>query len=284
MKENYRKIIKALILCFIAAFVMEAAFCVYRIRRGYGNEANIFPLTPDYTVDYVQNQDGVWINASDNPQIVFRTDEPLGHIFISLEEPMSCDANVLLYYVASPDIRFDRLLCESLYIMEGSKKAVINAPFGNNSFFRLEIVSPFHPGEMFIVPAVALSDMTLPKLFGQFSIPRFLLVFVVLFSARLSGIHSSNKAAELKTVSEAGGTPKKRLAYLDALRVIATFSVISVHVIEPVILQLPQGSKIEYAVKTVSMCLLTCNLLFVMISGSLLIPNRSEKVKDFIRK
>lgn len=82
------------------------------------------------------------------------------------------------------------------------------------------------------------------------------------------------------------GSPwgQDRQIYLDYVRFLATVFVISVHVVELAKVQLCAGT-LEFRITEVChFIFLSCNLLFVMTSGALLLPIKGERLGDFYRK
>ena len=72
--------------------------------------------------------------------------------------------------------------------------------------------------------------------------------------------------------------------YIDYLRVIATVFVIGVHTVSLAASMVENGSTSFKVLECFDFAFLSCNLLFVMISGALLLPVRGEKVSAFFRK
>lgn len=77
---------------------------------------------------------------------------------------------------------------------------------------------------------------------------------------------------------------KERKVYLDYLRVIATMFVIGIHTVALAATMVMQGSLEFYILNCFECIFWVCNLLFVMISGALLLPVRGESVGTFYRK
>lgn len=77
---------------------------------------------------------------------------------------------------------------------------------------------------------------------------------------------------------------KSRKVYLDYLRLLATVFVICVHTLELARTQLAPGT-IEFQIAEIChFIFLSCNLLFIMISGALLLPVTGESIKTFFLK
>ena len=77
---------------------------------------------------------------------------------------------------------------------------------------------------------------------------------------------------------------ENRLVYLDVLRVIATLFVIGVHTVSLGASLVPERSVQWYGFEICNYLFVCCNLLFIMISGALLIPVKGERAWQFYRK
>lgn len=75
-----------------------------------------------------------------------------------------------------------------------------------------------------------------------------------------------------------------RLVYLDYLRVIATIFVIGVHTVSLAASMSAPGSMRFHILEIFNFVFLSCNLLFVMLSGALLLPVRGERTRTFFAK
>lgn len=79
----------------------------------------------------------------------------------------------------------------------------------------------------------------------------------------------------------AGAHGTGRKIYMDYLRVIATVFVIGVHTVSLAASMVPPGTTAFYVLEMFDFTFLSCNLLFVMISGGLLLPVRGEAAGHF---
>lgn len=75
-----------------------------------------------------------------------------------------------------------------------------------------------------------------------------------------------------------------RRVYLDYLRVIATVSVIGVHTVSLASSLQERGSLSFYVLEIFDFAFLSSNLLFILISGALLLPVRGERITVFFQK
>lgn len=91
------------------------------------------------------------------------------------------------------------------------------------------------------------------------------------------------RQGEERTITEAQ-PGKKRLLYLDILRMTATVAVIGVHTVSLGTTMVTEHSGYWYGFEIANYLFLCCNLLFIMISGALLLPVRGESAGTFYRK
>lgn len=82
-----------------------------------------------------------------------------------------------------------------------------------------------------------------------------------------------------------GKPPEKdRRVYLDRLRVVATIFVICVHTVSLAATLVTPGSIPFYVLEIFNFSFLSCNLLFIMISGALLLAVEHEQISTFFAK
>ena len=81
-----------------------------------------------------------------------------------------------------------------------------------------------------------------------------------------------------------GAGQEGRKVYLDDLRVLATVFVVCVHTLELARTQLAPGTLPFQLAEVFHFIFLSCNLLFLMISGALLLPMEGERTGTFLTK
>ncbi len=275
--ENNRRKWAAIIIGIALAVVSQLAAAWYAAGRGYGNEEPGYALDPVAIQDY-DIADGRWTVAGEVPMLLFETEQDVGHIHISLEEPLGQDTIVLLYFVKDTEAQFDRFCRIERYMMKGTREADLTVLPGAWRGFRMEIRGDFVPREITWIPATEVSSIQTGQVMGLMD-PVHLFVMCILFAVGMYlWIGRKNERGSL---SADGGI---RMVWLDMVRILAAVFVIVVHVVEPVTLVLRPGSKLLLLSQGITMGALTCNLLFVLISGALLLPYREEPVGTFLRK
>ncbi len=271
MKEHLRKR-AAVCLAVIFAAAMELLLAGYEVSRGAGMEQReAVVIEPAELTAYVATDGGIVATGGD-PVIGFQGKASWGRLELSFGEPLRTDTTMELYYSSEDQPFFDRFRRVEGYLMAGTKKAVINIPAGQWENLRISMHGYFSLEKMEAAPAVAVEQMSLGMVLSQINPVRILLFL-------LFGISGSLLMADKKENST-----KNRLVYLDGVRTVAALFVIVVHVAEPMCLILPQGSKQYVFLTAVSLISLSCNLLFVMISGALLLPWKDESFGTFLKK
>lgn len=319
--QNVGKRWPAIAAGILLAVLAELAIAWYGAGRGYGNESRGYGLEPVSILDY-EMEDGRFRAAGEVPMILFQTEESPGHIHFVFREPLETDTVVVLYYEEDPSSHFDRFSRKERYMMEGTREAALTVPAGDFHGFRLEIRGDFVPESIQVVPAVKAGDITAGMALGQVR-PWRMTVMGVFLAAGLclwqgrrkeERLEAGNRGRRTEDRPEAGnqggrkeerpgtgrqaqggqktgtveGTGYKggagRRVWLDLVRALAAVLVIIVHVTEPAVLILPAGSRLHLAARAISLGALTCNLLFVLISGALLLSWKEEPVGVFVRK
>lgn len=92
------------------------------------------------------------------------------------------------------------------------------------------------------------------------------------------------KISRIKTFLIGNFSAEGRQIYLDILRAAATVSVIAVHTVSLGATLVPAQSGSWYAFEISNYLFLCCNLLFIMMSGALLLPVKGERAVTFYKK
>lgn len=269
---------------FAAAAAIELAAAWYGAGRGYGMETGGTAPEPEIIRDY-EVADGRWNVTGDAPAVIFQSDQDLGHIHISLKEPLESDTAVFLYYTENPEENFDRFSRKERYMMAGTREADLSVPPGKWRKYQFEIRGDFVPEQITAVPAVPVSQIRAEQVIGQIQPLRFLVLGVILAVWLYSWSEDRRKTSGTSGGQAAAAAPAgKRLVWLDFVRTLAAVLVVVLHVTEPVTLILPPGSRLNLLARGTCVAAFTCNLLFVLISGALLLPYREESVGAFVKK
>ena len=228
-------------------------------------------LAADYTIE-----GDFWQPTGQDPQIIFEDCGGWDAVRVNFAEPIVNDSILTLYY---SDGAFDRFHRAEEYLMGGTETALVRVPAGSWDRLRLDIRTDFRLESMEAVPREPLTAAgAARKLMTGGGLLKLLLVLFILWAGILPKVKSMTVKA--KTGKAAGG----RTVWLDAVRALAAVMVVALHVAEPEALALPHDMKRYLFLQALCVFCINCNLLFVLISGALLLPWREENFTEFLKK
>ena len=316
MQHNNKFVFSLSLILALILSVSAELFCAafYVCRGKYSSDHTAADMLDSCTImDYTVTPEGIYRVIGGNPEIQFTTDYDLGQIRISLKEAIENTSPVIFYYAKTPEDPFDTYARQEVYLLAGTDTAVINVRPGHWRSFAIDIKCDFLPESVKLIPAVSVSDLT-PSMLGKGIVPlRFLLILIFSFLAFHDAFSrlrpslgktdvigdsrpdhispdSSDNSKPCRTDPDSSPAPVSfpkrhdRLIYLDLMRILAAFLVIAVHVVEPMKLRAVTRPKLYMLINAVTVLLLSCNILFIMISGSLLLDHSSESIAVFIKK
>lgn len=231
-------------------------------------------------------EDGTLVSRAGDAMLIFHGVETWGQMQLLFEEGPANAATVEWYDSPAQEDTFDRFRRQEAYLLPNSFKARIVLPVRERGNFRLNIHGNFRLSGLDISRRVSLDSLSFGKLVSHLQVIR--MVVLMLFGFLGSWLYEKEQSSKRKKHKNLQGAKAEstegRLVYLDAIRVLAAVLVIVVHVIEPLTLLYPMGSKKYIFLETLSAMSLSCNLLFVMISGALLLPWKEESWSAFLKK
>lgn len=285
-KRNGKNWIKrggAVLLGIVLAILLEGVIGIYRINRGYGQNSSYFPLTVANVNDYVVGgeDNSLWLKTGEIPCMFFYPKRELGHIRLRFKEPLTQEMDVQCSY--GQNNFFHVLQQKNNYLVEGTTEAAFTVPYGKWDSFCLSIKGDFFLEAIEGAEAVPLAFISGSQVMEQVNGVRLFLFLFFFISGGLLLAIKGEKAQEKKA---AGAVERPRVVFLDGIRVLATFMVIVVHVwgvLEK--MSVLQEKKEVYLLFLIGQFVsISCNPLFFMISGALLLPWREESFSVFVRK
>jgi len=252
-------------------------------------------LAEDYTIE-----GDLWQPTGQDPQIIFEDCGGWDAVRVNFAEPIVNDSILTLYY---SDGAFDRFHRAEEYLMGGTETALVRAPAGSWDRLRLDIRTDFRLESMEAVPREPLTAAgAARKLMTGGGLLKLLLALFVLWAGILPKVKAKavavkaragkGRASAAETVpgglkkpgTAAGKAAGGRTVWLDAVRALAAVMVVALHVAEPEALALPHDMKRYLILQALCVFCINCNLLFVLISGALLLPWREENFTEFLKK
>lgn len=259
----------------LLALCVECLLTWWTIRCGYEDSGRVLPFHIVQTQDCAFS-DGLCHSGGEGaPQISFLADQAIGSVRLHFSAPLTSDTQVVLYYSPDTGRSFDPLRRAERYMMEGTDEGVVTLPPGDWRYACLDIENAFsvkiEPVEMLPVRSVSIF-----RIAAQMKLLR--LFIIALISA--AGFH----ALAQRHVKNQGQATRERIVFYDALRVLAAFLVIVLHVTSSLQAMDPDGIGRRLSAIAVKNFSMICNCLFFLISGALLLPYREESAGVFFRK
>lgn len=273
--QNKTRWLPIIISGLLLALCAECLLTWWTIRCGYEDTGRSLPFQVVQMQDCDFSDGFCHSNGEGAPQLSFLTDQAMGSVRLHFSAPLPTDTQVVLYYAPDTGTSFDPLRRAERYMMEGTDEGVITLPPGSWRYARLDIGNSFsveiEPVEM--LPALSVSVF---RIVSRMKLQRLFILALI----SVTGFHALAQRHKKKRACKG----QERIVFYDAVRVLAAFLVITLHVTSSLQAMDPDGMGrrlLAIAVKNFSM---TCNCLFFLISGALLLPYRNESAGTFFRK
>lgn len=293
MKEKKKNCLninwKALMISLLAALLLEGFLSVRAVRHGKGGEpVELWPSGFSHAVGYELEAGsgdakrdfkagiGYFQRIDGDPQIYFQDFHiPYGRLSIKFARPVEEEIQAQIYSVD------EGAVCSQIFfIQEGSAQAELDLICREYGQLRLDLDGDFALEKVEAFPAVPWGEIDLSRSLAGGN-PVRLLVFWLLFLACCLAWPD----ALFKTKVSAGAIVQPaRQIYFDLIRTMAAYFAVAYHVLSLALLDLPAESLSWKILSSATIVLLTCNPLFLMISGALLIKDKKETALCFLRK
>lgn len=259
-------------------------------QSGFGEGGRRLPLFSDPVNGYAVTEN-YYQMAADGAEFPIRLEETIRYVDLYFAAPLSQDTTVLLYCVSEADAPTDRLCRVERYLTKGSVKGRIVLPRGDWARLSLQIRGDFWLDRLEAGKEIPREELTAAQILEEGNVLRFFILFLLCISGmcEVQDVLKRWRKKKTERYGEPGRaelspkSPRPRIVYLDAIRVLAACLVIAAHVLQPVQEMAPVGSPIYYALSLGVIVCLTCNPLFIFLSGALLLPDREEGMATFFR-
>ncbi len=285
-KINRANNLKWIILGAILGILLEIILTASAILAGNWQKYRVLDLGSMISKNELELtdctlEDGSILSKDANAMLIFHKAEDWGQLRLTFSEPVLEAATVEWYNSPQADDSFDRFRCKQGYIMPETKEASITLPIKDNGNLRLNIHGNFRLESIAVTERISGGGITPKLIFLHINWVR--MIAFAFFG--ISGLCLYGRERKQKSICiENAEKQENRYVYLDGIRVLAAMLVIVVHVIEPLALLYPMGSKRYVILRLLSAVSLNCNLLFVMISGALLLGWKEEGWGEFFKK
>lgn len=282
-KKNRLKIHwKALTISLLAALLLEGFLSVRAVRHGrVGEPVELWPSGFSHAAGYeIETESGDtrgnFQRISGDPQIYFQDFHiPYGRLRIKFARPIEEEMHIQIY-----SIEEGAVCSQILFVQEGSTQAEFDLICREYGQLRIDLDGDFALEKVEAFPAVPWGEIDLSRGMAGWNPIRFLVLWILLLAACLSW-----PAVFFKTKFPAdSGTQHGRLVCFDLIRTMAAYFALAYHVLSLVLLDLPPDSLSWKILSSGTIVLLSCNPLFFMLSGALLIKEKKETAACFYRR
>ena len=200
-------------------------------------------------------------------------------VYLSLADPVTVDTVLKVYWTGMGDEALSEKLSKSCVIKAGCDSGFVSLSGYDLNLVRVNI------SENCVIDKLVLSKTSASVSYNMsddsmmFLIIRFVLIYLVLVLAYMS--FKENGSVKKLFID----TPKNPASYkyeYDYIRTLAALLVITMHSICDIFVpQVTRGDAGYGTLKFVLAISLGCNVLYVMLSGSLILQPKDESIKDF---
>ena len=287
-RKHYRMVI---FLSLLAALLLEGFLTLASVRHGKGQTG--FNLWPDrflYSSGYEISSDskrtedsssfGYFKQINSDPQMYFaETGQDTGMLKLTFAEPAEEEIQAQIYSTENGEVHF-----QTTFIQEGSMEAEIFLTSKHYGQMRIDLDGSFALDKIEAYPSVAWSQIRISQIFEQWNLGRFAGLWLFM-AAVFFGILPSEKSAGRKKLHAAVPTgAQQRMVSFDLLRTMAACFAVAAHVVGPVLLEIAPNTRLWNMISAGNLFFLTCNPLFLMLSGALLVKEKQEPAVVFYRK
>lgn len=286
MKNPSRKAILTYAILVLAILLLDLCFAYPSLHFSYepqGETVDLFSAYYSYSLNTEFDEESLYFTQSgDDPQL-YLTDmeQTLGGITISLAEPLDSDMRVEVFYQTTemPGLSARKSVVTTLYT--GERSCNVKLPLHTYHSLRLDLDGSY---QLDSITGCSGTMKKTPVLNGTFflvllkwlplSIPAVLLIFL----AHRDRYQKTGTLVKSLFVLPENGT---RNHGYDFLRVLAALMVISMHACRNALAEMAMEGVGYHFVNILFLTALSCNTLYMMLSGALLLQDRQETVLHF---
>lgn len=269
-----------LVVSLLAALLLEGFLAMAGICHGEGAEGiALWPGSLKASSGYqiTEEEEGTlrFIQENNDPQIYFASSGvPYGSLRLEFAEPLEEDIPLQVYSSSGGEV-----YTENRYLLKGSQSAEFQIARRDYGDLRLDLDGSFLLKRVTAYPAISWAEADWGQAVSNMLPGRILVLWLLAFGAA---------SAPCFDASQKNGEGRKRkngrFLYLDLLRSIAACFAVAYHVLCVVMLETPAHTARWIVFAVGALIFLTCNPLFLLISGALLTGEKKESPWTFWRK
>lgn len=218
-----------------------------------------------------------------DPWVLFRNvNEQCDGVMVSLREPAAKDITMKVYWTKAGDEALSEKLTESVVIAKGKDTGFIKLPGYPINLIRVGL------SDDCVINKISVSNNGVNKkaeinMSAIISIIVWSIILFPILCISFKAFEVKNKGVKNPVASLFVDAPKEGHSYeLDYLRTMAAVLVIMMHSICDIFVPQVSLGDPGYGILKITLGLsLCCNVLYVMLSGALILKPKKESIKDF---
>lgn len=282
-------VLTVLALLSLALAVFTSLYAVKKDYAWENEEGEVSALSFEHTYENVffDESTGVYEPQNDDPWIMMsKINDSYTGVLVKLSDYNDKKVEVKAYWTKVNEPVFSESRTRTSIISAGANTAYIRLPKYPIDILRLDISEDCTISKITLSKGKVNSTSYMGSTFYIFCILRFIIIYAVMITAAL--YHKERVLNGQKLVKGFFVDEHKKDGYLyeyDYIRTLAALLVIMMHsVIENFAPAVAMGEPGYLTLKTVLALSTSCNVLYVMLSGALLLAPKEESIKDFYVK
>lgn len=282
------------IILLLMALVLAAACSSYRLSHSYelkntedaSSMVNLVTMEGIYeNVDY-DAQSGSYIPLNDDPWMLFNgLNQSFKGILIELKEAVSTDIEVKVYWTKEGEDALSESRTVKGKVDRGQNNTYLRLPSYSVNMVRVDIDGECRLDALKLTKSGVSKKTYFGSDFVIATLIRGILIFIVLYLAYLAHIERIRNGSRPVLGLFVDARKEGRRYELDYIRTLAAILVIMMHsVIENYAPSVSIGEPGYRILKMVLAVSLVCNVLYIMLSGALLLKPGNESIGEFYKK
>lgn len=288
--DNRIKLLPLLII-IIVSFLLGAAFSWYKVSYSFsGNASDQNIMSDDFVSDNVDfnPETGYYVPTGNDAWVMYMGyNAEYKGVLVEISDPVANPVVVTLYWTKAQD----EVLSESHTFVsqfdEGQRTAYLELPEYAVNFVRIDIDKECRINGIYLCTDSPSVSFTFNGEFWLSTLIRFAIILIILILAYKSHVERSAKYGHpIKGMFVNIDDGKNRHKYeYDYLRTLAALCVIAEHsVCEAYTPNVSLGDPGYGTLRFILALSICCNVLYIMLSGALLLVPREESFRDFYVK
>lgn len=267
------------ILPIVVVGLVLCSYCVWQFVSVAYEQGEVKQNLLDANIEcvHIECDGSVFKQIENDPQIIISLNaEEFNGILLELLEPVKEETQVQVFW--SHDLKFEEVDSTLATLQEQESELEVGIPSGDWDYIRIDMDGTYQ--------FRSLSAVHYQKQYyiDETEYVNIITTTLAVLCVYLIALYMHNRRAKRTNhyvLSLFGISKKKRNAQYDYLRVLATIMVICTHALQSDVSLIEGDTARSYLMTYLYVICLSCNLIYVMLSGALLLQAREESLLRF---